>query len=277
MYNDIPVFIIDEFNEVKDEKSINQLAHTIKAISDRGLPITIIVVGVGDNVTELFSEHESISRCCEEILMPRMSRVELTEILDRRYNQLGLDIEPDAKWKIIILSRGLPAYVHRLGRQAAIRSVTRLQRKVSEEDVDTSIEEMVQGSLRSLRDQYEKATHSNQPGNLFRQVLLACALTRPADDSGYFTPGSVREPLSNILKKPMQIAQYQSHLKNFTTEARGEILQRTGEAWGYRFRFRDPAMQPYVLFRGVKDGLISDDIKKILRFPEQPGLFSSAG
>lgn len=104
-------------------------------------------------------------------------------------------------------------------------------------------------------------------------MLLACALTRPSDDTGWFTPGAVREPLSKVMQKGMEIAQYQSHLKNFTTTGRGTILQRIGLDRAYRFRFRDPAMQPYVLFRGVQDGFLSTDVKKILRFPEQDDLF----
>jgi hypothetical protein len=36
-------------------------------------------------------------------------------------------IEPDARWKIVILARGLPTYVHRLGKHAAQRAVNDLR------------------------------------------------------------------------------------------------------------------------------------------------------
>lgn len=271
--NDIPIFVIDEFNEIRDDgRTASLLANTIKAMSDDGVSATILVVGVGDSVTELFSEHGSISRCTEEVLMPRMSGAELGEIIDKRLADLGMTIEPDARSKIIILSRGLPTYVHRLGKHAASRAVVNLRRRVTEDDVDFAIEEILAGSLQSLRDAYEKATNSNQPGNLFKEILLACALAR-ADDAGYFAPAAVREPLEKILGRPMTIAQYQNHLGDWHTEKRGRILQRTGDARSYRFRFVEPTMQPYVLMKGIAEGMATEEAKAILRFPAQQDLF----
>lgn len=271
--NTIPIFIIDEFNEIHDDgKTARLLANTIKALSDDGVTATIVVVGVGDSVTELFQEHGSIARCTEEVLMPRMSHAELREIVDKRLGQLGMKIEEDARWKIVILSRGLPTYVHRLGKHAATRAVNDLRLVITEDDIDASIDEILTGSLQSLRDNYEKATASNQPGNLFKEVLLACALAR-SDDAGYFAPAAVRDPLEKILARPMTIAQYQNHLTDWHTDKRGKILQRIGEARTYKFRFAEPTMQPYVLMKGIANGMVGDEAKSILRFPAQGGLF----
>lgn len=265
---EVPIFVIDEFNEITSGDAPNLMANTLKALSDDGNSATIVVVGVADNVTQLFAEHESISRCSEEVMMPRMSREELREIVDKRLPQLGMEIEQDALWKIVILSRGLPMYVHRLGKLSATRAVDDLRTTIVEEDVDASINEMLTGSLQSLRDKYEEATNSNQPGNLFKEVLLACALAK-SDDNGYFQPAAVREPLSSILGKPMSIAQFQSHLASFHSEQRGSILQRVGEERSFRFRFREPAMQPYVLMKGIALGMVNEEAKAILRFPAQ--------
>ncbi|PKP92813.1 MAG: hypothetical protein CVT77_07555 [Alphaproteobacteria bacterium HGW-Alphaproteobacteria-16] len=270
---DIPIFVIDEFNELDDGGRAGKLlANTIKGLSDDGVSATIVVVGVGDNVTQLFSEHGSISRCTEEVMMPRMSRDELADIIDTRLKQLGMTIELDAKWKIVILSRGLPTYVHRLGKHAANKAVDNLRNNITEADVDASIEDILRGSLQSLRDKYEEATSSNQPGNLFKEILLACALAR-GDDAGYFVPAAVREPLEKIVGRPMSIAQYQNHLGDWHTDKRGKILQRTGAQRSYRFRFAEPTMQPYVLMKGIADGMVNEEAKAILRFPAQGGLF----
>lgn len=271
--NDIPIFVIDEFNEIDDDGSTSRLmANTLKSLSDEGVSATVVVVGVGDSVSQLFADHASIERCTEEVLMPRMSRPELADIIDKRVAQLGMEIEDDARWKIVILSRGLPTYVHRLGKHAALSAVADSRRTIIEADVDKSIEDVLTGSLQSLRDKYESATSSNQPGNLFKEVLLACALAQ-ADDNGYFTPAAVREPLEKILGRSMQIAQYQNHLGDWHTSKRGTILQRSGEPRAYRFRFIEPTMQPYVLMKGIADGMVNDDAKAILRFPAQGQLF----
>ena len=273
--SDIPIFVIDEFNEIADNgRTAGLLANTIKALSDDGVAATIVVVGVGDSVTQLFEEHGSIERCTEEVLMPRMSRDELGEIIDKRLPQLGMTIEPDARWKIVILSRGLPAYVHRLGKHSATRAVSNLRRRITEEDVDASIQDVLLGSLESLRSAYDKAKFSNQPGNLMKEVLLACALV-PADDAGYFVPAAVLDPLEKILGRAMSIAQYRNHLAEFATDSRGNILQRVGQPRAYRYRFRDPAMLPYVLMKGIADGMVSEEAKALLRFPAQGDLFAT--
>jgi Cdc6-like AAA superfamily ATPase len=274
--NDIPIFVVDEFNEIGDDgRTARLFANTIKALSDDGVATTIVIVGVGDSVAQIFAGHASIERCTEEVPMPRMSREELGEIIDKRLVTLGLTIEPDARWKIVILSRGLPTYVHRLGKYAAIHSVQDFRRRVSEEDVDLAIGEVLRGSLESLKSVYEQAIYSNQPGSLFKEILLSCALAA-ANDSGYFAPAAVLAPFEKVRGKPMTIAQYRTHLAEFSTDKRGNILQRKGEERSYRYRFQDPAMLPYVLMKGISDGMVSEDAKGLLHFPEQGQLFADA-
>ena len=164
-------------------------------------------------------------------------------------------------------------YVHRLGKEAALRAIGQRRLQITENDVDSAINEMLQSSLQSLRDIYERSTRSNQPGNLLKEVLAACAITQ-SDDSGYFVPAAVKQPLEGVLGKPMTIAQYRNHLNDFASSKRGNILQRVGVERGYRYRFREPAMQPYVIMRGLMDELISGELKEILHFPEQLELFT---
>ena len=50
--------------------------------------------------------------------MPRMTKDELVEVLIMRLKQLEFNISGDAKWKIVNLAKGLPLYVHTLGKYA---------------------------------------------------------------------------------------------------------------------------------------------------------------
>ena len=86
--NDIPIIVLDEFNEIDDPQTPVLVANTIKALSDAGTNVTVIIVGVADNVTQLIENHESIQRCAEQISMPRMAPDELSEVLDKRLKQL---------------------------------------------------------------------------------------------------------------------------------------------------------------------------------------------
>lgn len=273
--NDIPIVVLDEFNEITDVETPMLVANTIKALSDSGTNVTIIIVGVADNVTQLIENHESIQRCTEQIPMPRMTTDELSEVLDKRLRQLGYTITGDAKWKIINLAKGLPAYVHGLGKHACLSALVvggRLH--IEEMHVDAAIDGLIASSDRTFKDSYDAATRSAQPDNLLKEVLTACALAK-VDESGYFRPAAVKEPLSGILGKSVEIANFQNHLKAFIDPKRKAILQRDGEPRAYRFRFRQPAMQPFVLMKGMTENIISIDAKRALSSPEEPDLFAS--
>ncbi len=273
--NDIPIIVIDEFNEILDQKTPTLIANTIKALSDTGSNATMLIVGVADNVTHLIKEHESIQRCTEQIPMPRMNNHDLIEVLERRLKQLGFTIDADAKWKIINLAKGLPAYVHGLGKHACLNALSRGGRSnIEEYDADTAIDSVVTSSHQYFKDTYELATRSNQPGNLLKEVLTACALTR-TDEGGFFAPSAVKEPLSSILGKSVEIANFQNHLLAYIDPKRGPILKRKGEPRAYRFRFDQPAMQPYVLMRAIKENILDDGAMQALSYPEQPELFAT--
>lgn len=79
-----PVFIFDEFDRIRDKSIFPMMADTIKYLADYGSRATVIIVGVADNVTELFGGHPSIQRNVQQIKMPRMSTEELEDIFDRR-------------------------------------------------------------------------------------------------------------------------------------------------------------------------------------------------
>jgi hypothetical protein len=99
---------------------------------------------------------------------------------------------------------------------------------------------------------------------------LACALadTDP-EGRGTFAPLAVCKPLSNILDRPVKIDAFQQHLKKFITEERADILVRER---AFRFRFREPMMQPFVIMRGIEQGLVDPSAIDALSFPAQPRL-----
>jgi hypothetical protein len=271
--NDIPIILIDEFDKVDDLATPMLMANLIKYLSDYNVNVTLIVVGVGDNVSSLIGEHESIRRCISPISMPRMKPAELQEILDKRLPHLGMQISSDARSQIVTLARGLPAYVHALGRFAVQTSLDHKKLVVTTIEVDTATQIVLKQTDFACRDDYAKATRSNQKDALYEHVLLACALAGATND-GFFAPNAIVKPLTDILLRPVQIATFQRHLKEFASPYRGDILQQRGKPRAYRFRFKDPMMQPYIIMKGIVDGTIPKSARAILSFPEQPELSS---
>jgi hypothetical protein len=158
--------------------------------------------------------------------------------------------------------------VHFLGREAALQSIQEHRKTITEPDVDSAIRAILIQSDQSTSAAYKRAIDSNRKDALYRQVLLACAIAK-TDDEGKFTPRDVVQPLRGILKRKVDIANFQNHLGAFSSEDRGAILERFGKERAYKYRFRDPKMQPYVLMQGIASGDLQKDALKLLSAPEE--------
>lgn len=248
------VVIFDEFDRVVKVDVHQEFADCIKTLSDQIVPATIVIVGVADDVNELIQEHASVERALAQISMPRMSSDELQEIVVKGLDSVGMTVEPTALGRITKLSQGLPHYTHLLAQQAALEAAEDGRRLVvTTADTDIAMERALKKTQESIAALYYRATYSARE-NLYKQVLLACANAQ-ADDRGYFSASAVRESLSAILGRRMEIPQFAMHLNAFAGE-RGPVLKKEGAQRKFRYRFINPLLQPYVLMRGVKDGLL---------------------
>jgi Cdc6-like AAA superfamily ATPase len=269
--NDIPIFIFDEFNDLVDKSASSQMAHLIKTLSDDGTNATIIIVGVASDISDIIANMKSVQRCLRQVLMPRMLPDELNEILDARIPKLGMSINDDAQERIVDLSRGLPAYVHNLGKFAARSAAHGKRLRIEEKDVDLAIENILKMSQQQVRETYYTAVHSSSKVARYRQSLIACALAK-TDPEGYFIPSAALEPLGKILSRSVDLSDIQKHLDRFRTKEHGEILVRIGSAKRYRYRFAEPIMQPFAIMMGIHEKLIPPRSKSLLAFNPQRSL-----
>ena len=106
---------------------------------------------------------------------------------------------------------------------------------------------------RSLSRAYERATYSPRKTRL-KEVLLACAISK-LGDGGDFSPSDVRVPYSRIIHEEVSIDRFNPQLTTLATTR--DILVREGEERRWRYRFRDPLMEPYVLLDGLRTGAIT--------------------
>ena len=250
------LIIIDELDRLDDEKASVLLADTIKCLSDHAVDTTLLLVGVADSVDSLVSEHHSVERALVQVRMPRMSPPELIEIITKGLKKAAMTIDDSAQRRIVQLSQGLPHYTHLLTQSAAQRAAINGRVHIELTDAKSAIDSALQKAQQSTISKYHEATTSPRE-NMYQQVLLACALAKP-DAMGYFAAVDVRDPLARIMKKRYEIPAFSQHLNAFCEDIRGAVLQRTGTARRYRFRFENPLMQPFVIMDGLKKGLIDD-------------------
>jgi Cdc6-like AAA superfamily ATPase len=256
------IVIFDEFDRVSDGQGL--FADTIKTLSDASVDCTLVIVGVAHDIDELIKEHASIDRSLVQILMPRMTVNELHEILNKAMESLGMRMDDDARTLIVLLSQGLPHYTHALGKASTIQALHARRWQITLDDVHASINSAIQNSQQSIRNAYQQATTSPRKDTLFKQVLLACALA-DVDDLGFFASSDVRDPLSRIMGKRYDIPNFSQHLDKFSSDDRGNVLDRAGTQRRFRFRFSNPLLQPFVIMRGIADGMLKGDLMQLLK------------
>jgi ABC-type dipeptide/oligopeptide/nickel transport system ATPase component len=256
------VLVLDEVDQLKDEKAKNLLAATIKNLSDHSTNTTLILVGIADTLDELIAEHKSIERALIQVRMPRMTREELEQIIDRGLQNVGMSIEESAKPLIPRFSLGLPYFTHSLGLYASLRAVDDDRLEINRRDVLEATISAVD-KAHNILSVYHKATTSPQPNNLYADVLLACSLVTP-DLVGFFSAADLAEGMSAIMGKPYYVPAYVRHLSEFCEQRRGPILQKIGESRKIRYRFVDPLMEPFIMLKALSDGKIDEHLNVIV-------------
>lgn len=252
------VVIIDEFDRAPTDNNARRLmADTIKLFSDTNVNTTIILVGVAESISELVYEHQSISRNVAQVLIDPMDNAELAEIIQKGYTNSNLSYASGLDYKIAMLSQGYPHYTHLLGLWAGRKAIESGHSEVTDSDLEQAIRSATQSAAGGIIQEYEIATDSSQPDNLFKDVLLACALA-DKDSRGKFSIKALREPLCQILNRPtIRAVAYQGHLAKFCEPHRGPVLKRTGKRRNYRWQFVNPQLIPYIKLDAIERGRLT--------------------
>jgi Cdc6-like AAA superfamily ATPase len=250
-----PIFVVDEYDRVLDADTHVKMADTIKYFSDYSSKATLVIVGVARDVKELFGGHPSIERNVRQLPMPLMSKEELSKIFEKRLPDLGMTIDVPVRETLIKLAQGLPGYTHLLGQNAARSAIRRRSLNIAVEDLNDALKKSIDQCDEKIKELYANSVRSTKPLNQYRQALLACALA-PIDDRGYFAAADVKGPFSRIMGKPLDIPHYARHLNEFCDLKRGPSLVKVGQAKSYQFRFADALLRPFVVIKGINEGLI---------------------
>ena len=251
------IIIMDEFDRTSADGDVHRLmADTIKLLSDSLVRAKLLIVGVGESIDELMSEHLSISRNIAQIRVEAMAIEELSQIVRTGYSHANLEYEKGLDAMMAKLSEGYPHYTHLLGQWSGRRAVQENRKKVVQDDLQHAIPDALRNAEGGLQHQYEKAVLSSKKNALFREVLLACALVEK-DQLGRFALSAVATPLKKITGKDFSAGAYQSHLAKFCEEDRGPVLRKSGKKRSYRWKFVNPQLIPYIVLQGIQQGYVS--------------------
>lgn len=239
------LFIFDEYDSVANTEVLDKMADTIKALSDNAPKITVMIVGIANNVSDLVGSHPSIERCMRQVLMPRMSDSELDLIIGRGLDFLDFTINQEVRIQIVRLALGFPHFTHLLTKQACKAAIEDGVSSVGLNQYSRALVGSVARVDESIRIVYQQATFVTKDKSNFETVLWACANADP-DEHGTFSTKDIVNAFEGITKKIVKAESLAYNIGKLCSKERGGILERIEAGKYVRFRFRNPLIRAYV-------------------------------
>lgn len=237
------VVILDEFDKVADQPTKSAFADLIKILSDRAGTVTLIVVGVAEDIHQLVGEHPSIDRNLVHIELPLMTDAEVVEIFTSGMKRLNFEVDERVSKAVPELAGGFPHYAHLLGLCAAKVCINNMQPKLSEQLFDIACNLAVEDAIEKYRDVFAQATATTQSSR-YPAILASCgyAIT---DVRGVFRATDVVDALRTKLNEKVTIQAVVPALGEFLSESRAHVLKAIKVGGRKCYRFADPMMKPF--------------------------------
>jgi predicted MPP superfamily phosphohydrolase len=226
------VVILDEFNVIRDKAGFATLIKELPQVK-------FVLVGTAFDVRLLVQEHASVPRQLAEgqIRLRPMSREELAAVItnEEARGKNRFSFTPQAKHHIADAARGVPFFVHFLGRYALELAVREHSGGAAAVKVELRhVEQTLQERLVDLVD-LEKEYVELVGGRWEREIVLKLLATR-SEDTIYL--GNVR-PLAERLG----VKKIETPIRHFVKR---EILVQQAEAM---YQFRDTLLRVYARLR----------------------------
>ena len=152
------VFVIDEFDRVQDGETRTRLADTIKLLSDRGVPLSLIIVGVSATLEQIIGQHPSIERNIMPIHLPLLADSDIGDMLRKGGAQAGLQFSDTAVSIVTGVARGMPYMAQLMGLRMAQAAAQRSDDTVLDGDVLQAAQILLRDTSPSVVSAYTALT-----------------------------------------------------------------------------------------------------------------------
>ncbi len=132
------LIILDEFDRATSPRFRNGIAELIKNLSDRAIPVQLLIAGVASNLTDLIAHVPSIRRNIVGIGVPNMTDDEVRELVAIGENAGKVRFSDHAVGRLVAHSAGLPYLAALIGQHAALAAGEDGLREVDAAHVDTA-------------------------------------------------------------------------------------------------------------------------------------------
>lgn len=163
IHSDAPYIVIDEFDRISSLEEKEKFGTLLKQLGDKKSPVKIIFTGIGESLHELLGGHASSSRQIQELKLHPLLWGGRYEIIDRAFNEFGLTVPDDVRFRIAGLSDGFPHYVHLICEKMLIRAYQEKATDISFGLFLRGLEDAVSSVAEFLKKDYNAATEGRSP------------------------------------------------------------------------------------------------------------------
>jgi hypothetical protein len=237
------VVILDEFDKITQQLTKAAFADLVKILSDNTANVTLIFVGVADDIHHLIGEHPSIDRNLVQIELPLMKDDEVTEIFSTGMKRLGFTTSMEVDDIVPGLAGGFPHYAHLLGLCSAKACITNAQTHLSSALFDVACNLAVDDAIEKYRDAFAQATATTQASR-YPFILASCGHAS-SDPRGVFRATDVVDALWKVFNERVSVQAVVPALGQFLSNARAHVLRAVKVGGRQCYQFSDPMMRPF--------------------------------
>jgi len=249
------ILIVDEFDRPEDKDFRTLFGDFIKQLSDRRVPLRLIVCGVATSLEDLLAGHSSAFRYICDVELDRLPFQARIDIIESASKALNLEIDAGYIYRICHLSDGFAHFVHLVTRQLVLKMRDAQCRKAGVQEFNAAVRGAVKDVNVTLRMLYEKATEKYSNKDEYEAVLWATAdspeLKRRSADI-FQSANGIREYQSML---PMTRKTFNSRLNSLKKDSHGPVLTGSRAGW---YEFKETMLRGYCCLRAEQTGLTLD-------------------
>lgn len=240
---------LDEFDRVQDQSFRQDMAETIKHVSDAGVSVSFLIVGVSDDLESLLGHHASLQRNLVGVHLPLMTGDEIDAVIDQGERGARLRFQQGVREQLAFLSRGLPYQVQLLCLHAGQSAIARQSPEVAEADLMRAVAQSVTLAPRSIEAAYERFFEG--PEKHVERKLALIAACSPFDSHGYFSADETPADAFDDTTRPLTREAYARFLELLSEPRSGPVFRVRKDQSGVRYAFASALTGPYVLARAL--------------------------
>jgi hypothetical protein len=238
--------VIDEFDRVVDSSTRTRLADTIKQLSDRGLPLVFMVVGVSESLEEILGQHPSIQRNLVSVHLPLLSTENIMGLVEKGSRAAGLSYSPELVEMIALVAGGMPYVAQLLGLRVAQIAARRGSTGVGIEALKAAAQRMIREMPPQTLARLTEITASGEDADLL--AALRRVATASNDVWGHMSVGEAGKDGVIVggmrIDRPSWLAMHECG-----------VLEPSPARPGFA-SFADRGLRQYILLQSVVDGTL---------------------